>query len=165
VTSNLPAWDAGDVSFRLKGQEDTPAGARPRAFHFVVSPNYLRTAGIALIAGRGFTESDNANAPAVALICEVFARRYFPNGDAIGKQVLIDSGDAKSSQWRQIVGIVRSVKTNPGDTVDYAEIYELFLQRPASSMAVMVRAKSNPEALAPGLREGDRQGSADRQRD
>src|SRR5713101_7149280 len=153
VTSNLPAWDAGDVSFRLKGQENTPAGARQRAFHFVVSPDYLGTAGIALIAGRGFTESDNANAPAVTLICEVFARRYFPNGDAIGKQVLIDSGDAKSAQWRQIVGIVRSVKVNPIDAVNYAEIYEPFLQRPASSMAVMVRAKSNPEALAPGLRE------------
>src|SRR6266481_1666238 len=153
VTSNLPAWDAGDVSFRLKAQENTPAGARPRALHFVVSPTYLRTAGIALIAGRGFTESDNANAPAVTLICEVFARRYFPNGDSIGKQVLIDSGDAKSAQWRQIVGIVRSVKIDPLDSVTHAEIYEPFLQRPASSMAVMVRAKSNPEALAPGLRE------------
>jgi putative ABC transport system permease protein len=152
VTSALPAWDAGDAPFRLKGQENMPAGARPRAFHFVVSPNYLRTAGIALIAGRGFTESDNANAPAVTLISEFFARRYFPNGDAIGKQVLIDSGDAKSVQWRQIVGIVRSVKIDPFD-VTYAEIYEPFLQRPASSMAVMLRAKSNPEALAPGLRE------------
>ncbi len=151
VTSNLPAWDAGDVSFRLKGQESAPAGARPRALHFVVSPNYLRTAGIALIAGRGFTESDNANAPAVTLICEVFARRYFPNGDAIGKQVLIDSGDAKTAQWRQIVGIVRSVKIDPFD-VNYTEIYEPFLQRPTSSMTVMVRAKSNPEALAPSLR-------------
>jgi putative ABC transport system permease protein len=152
VTSALPAWDAGDAPFRLKGQENMPAGARPRAFHFVVSPNYLRTAGIALIAGRGFTESDNANAPAVTLISEFFARRYFPNGDAIGKQVLIDSGDAKSLQWRQIVGIVRSVKIDPFD-VTYAEIYQPFLQRPASSMAVMLRAKSNPEELAPGLRE------------
>jgi predicted permease len=153
VTSNLPAWDAGSVTFRLKGQESMPAGERPRALHFVVSPNYLRTARIALIAGRGFTELDNANAPAVTLICEVFARRYFPNGDAIGKQVLIDSGDAKSAQWRQIVGIVRSVKINPLDTENYAEIYEPFQQRPASSMAVMVRAKSNPDSLAPGLRE------------
>src|SRR5712692_4755567 len=153
VTSALPAWDAGDAPFRLKGQENMPAGARPRAFHFVVSPNYLRTAGIALIAGRGFTESDNATAPAVTLISEFFARRYFPNGDAIGKQVLIDSGDEKSAQWRQIVGIVRSVKIDPLDSVTHAEIYEPFLQRPASSMAVMVRAKSNPEALAPGLRE------------
>lgn len=151
VTSDLPAWDAGDVPFRLKGQDYTPAEVRPRALHFVVSPNYLRTAGIALIAGRGFTESDNANAPAVTLICEVFARRYFPDGDAIGKQVLIDSGDAKSAEWRQIVGIVRSVKIDPLD-VNYTEIYEPFLQRPASSMAVMVRTKSNPEALAPGLR-------------
>jgi predicted permease len=153
VTSALPAWDAGDVSFRLKGQENTPAGARPRAFYFVVSPDYLRTAGIALIAGRGFTESDNANAPAVTLVCEVFARRYFPNGDAIGKQLLIDSGDAKSAHWRRIVGIVRSVKISPGDPENYPEIYEPFLQRPSSSMAVMVRTKSNPDSLAPGLRE------------
>jgi putative ABC transport system permease protein len=97
VTSSLPAWDAGDVSFRLKGQENTPAGERPRAFHFVVSPDYLGTAGIALITGRGFTESDNANAPAVTLISEFFARRYFPNGDAIGKQVLIDLATRRAS--------------------------------------------------------------------
>jgi len=153
VTSNLPTWDAGSVTFRLKGQENMPSGERPQALHFVVSPNYLRTGKIALIVGRGFRESDNANAPAVILICEVFAHRYFANGDAIGKQVLIDSGDAKSAEWRQIVGIVRSVKINPGDKEDFPEIYEPFLQRPASSMAVMVRAKSNPESLAPRLRE------------
>ena len=82
------------------------------------------------LAAEAFPDTEKGwvaeTAPAVTLVCEVFARRYFPNGDAIGKQVLIDSGDAKSAQCRQIVGIVRSVKINPLDSVTHAEIYEPF---------------------------------------
>jgi len=98
--------------FSLESSGEYPGGSAPARLHFVVSPLLYGPAGIALIAGRGFTESDNANAPAVTLICEVFARRYFPNGDAIGKQVSDRFGRREECSVASIVGIVRSVKIN-----------------------------------------------------
>jgi putative ABC transport system permease protein len=43
-----------------------------------VGPGYHEALGIPLVAGRGFTERDNANAPGVAIVNETFARTFFP---------------------------------------------------------------------------------------
>ena len=49
------------------------------------SPGYFDNIGTKIIAGRGFTEQDNATAPLVAVVNEVFAKRFFKNGDALGQ--------------------------------------------------------------------------------
>jgi putative ABC transport system permease protein len=153
VASDLPATGASENSFSLRGQESVPAGERPRARYFVVSPNYFETAGIPSLSGRNFTEADGPDAPVVALVSEVFARRFFPHGDAVGKEIRIDTGDPGGAPWRQIVGIVGNVKNWPLQTVDDPEIYETYLQRPAASLSVMIRTNGNPEAFAGALRE------------
>jgi predicted permease len=153
VASDLPATGASEVSFSLRGQEDLAPGERPRAHHFVVSPDYLVTAGIPLLFGRGFAETDGPSSPAVALVSEVFAKRFFPQGDAVGREIRIDAGDPEGESWRQIVGVVGNVKNWPLQTADDPEVYETYLQRPAASLAVMIRTNGNPEALAGGLRE------------
>jgi putative ABC transport system permease protein len=153
VASDLPATGATEMTFRLRGQESIPSGERPRARYFVVSTDYLRTAGIALLAGRQFTESDSRGSVPVALVSEVFVRRFFPKGDAIGQTILIDSGDAGQSQRRQIVGVVANVKNWPLQNADDPEMYEPFLQRPASDMAVILRTEGNPSLATPALRQ------------
>ena len=153
LASDLPAAGASEISFSLRGQENLAAGERPRARHFVVSPNYLETAGIPLLFGRSFAETDRPGSPVVALVSEEFAKRFFPQGDAVGKEIRVDSGDPGGTPWRQIVGVVGNVKIWPLQTGDSPEIYETYLQRPAASLAVMLRANGSPEALAGGLRE------------
>ncbi len=54
-----------------------------------VTVDYFRTLGILLIQGRGFTEQDNKDAPAVVIINETFARRYLPGEDPIGKRLKV----------------------------------------------------------------------------
>lgn len=153
ITTVLPATGADKIAFRLKGQEDIPAGERSRARHFVVSSHYFETTQTELISGREFSEADDAKAPAVAVVSEEFVKQFFPKGDALGKQLLIDSGDAAANQWREIVGIVRNVKNWPLQFADDPEIYEPYRQHPAGEMAVIVRGSGEPNALAPGLRE------------
>jgi predicted permease len=150
VTSDLPGIGAGTRTFRLKGQEDTPAGERPRAQYYAVSSDYLHTADIPLIAGRGFTKEDGPNAPPVAL---VNARQFFPKGDVLGKQILIDTGNANEKLWREIVGVVPATCRCQLFQLPNSEIYEPFLQKPGVDAYVMLRANSNPDSLAPGLRE------------
>ncbi len=64
----------------------------------------------------------------------------------------MESGDARAGDWREIVGIVRNVKSWPLNFSTDPEIYEPFAQHPAAEMAVVVRATRQPEMLAAGLR-------------
>jgi putative ABC transport system permease protein len=86
-------------------------------------------------------------------VSEVFARRFFPKGDLLGQQVMIDTGGESGAQWREVVGIVGNVKSWPLQTSDDPEIYESYLQQPAGEMAVIVRSKGSPESMAPALRQ------------
>jgi putative ABC transport system permease protein len=70
-----------------------------------ITPGYLNLFKIPVLRGRDFTENDNAEAPAVALINEAFAREFFPHEDPLGQH--IDHGQAGGQRGIQmIVGIV-----------------------------------------------------------
>jgi predicted permease len=150
ISTVLPAGGSDEVSFRLKGQENLPPGERSKARYIVVSPAFFDTAKIPLIRGRVFSELDGPGTHRVAVVSEVFARRFFPKGDPLGQQVMIDTGGA---QWREVIGIVGNVKSWPLQTSDDPEIYENYLQQPSGEMAVMVRTKGSPESMAPALRQ------------
>jgi predicted permease len=150
ISTVLPAGGSDEVSFRLKGQENLPPGERSKARYIVVSPAFFYTAKIPLVRGRVFSELDGPGTHRTAVVSEVFARRFFPKGDPLGQQVMIDTGGA---QWREVIGIVGNVKSWPLQTSDDPEIYENYLQQPAGEMAVMVRSKGSPESMAPALRQ------------
>ena len=52
-----------------------------------VTQGYFRTLAIPMIRGRSFTAMDARGATPVAIVNETFARRYFPEGDAIGQRI------------------------------------------------------------------------------
>jgi predicted permease len=77
-----------------------------------VSGQYFETAGISILAGRPITPADTLTTMKVAVINETVARKFFPNGDAIGHTVKIGI-DTVEGPW-QIVGIARDTKAgNP----------------------------------------------------
>lgn len=96
-------------NYVVDGREPPPAGREPNAFVNGVTPSYLPTLGIQLIAGRNFTESDHANAPRVALINESMARALFPNEDPIGRR--IGTPDPSDRTWIEIVGVIPDLRT------------------------------------------------------
>ena len=77
-----------------------------------VSGRYFETAGISIVAGRAITPADTGNTMKVAVINETIARKFCPNGDAVGRTIKI-SIDTVEGPW-QIVGIARDTKSrNP----------------------------------------------------
>lgn len=153
VTSNLPAGGAGFASFRQRGQENVPPSDLPRARYSVIGPGYFATIQAALLSGRPFAETDNANSPPVVIVSQKLAEQFFPNGGALGTQIRIDSSDALASQWSEIVGIVGDVKSWPLNFTGDPQIYEPFLQHPTREMSLVIRAEHDPNSLAAGLRE------------
>jgi putative ABC transport system permease protein len=153
ITSVLPGAGPEEIPFRLRGQENLPAGELAHARYCVVSTHYFEASETTIIAGRGFSATDDTHAPLVALVSQKLAEQFFPHGDALGSQIRIDSPDAGTTPWRTIVGIVQNVKGWPLRSIDDPEIYEPFEQHPMAEAAVMVRGISDANSLAPGLRE------------
>ena len=68
-----------------------------------VMPDYFETLGTRLIAGRTFTERDNAPGRNLAVIDQIFAERAFPNEPAIGKRIPLPGRD---NPWAEVIGVV-----------------------------------------------------------
>jgi predicted permease len=151
VASDLPSSGPGTVTLQIQGQPELPANQRLSALNVLVSTDYLRTAGIPLLRGRTFTETDNAKSPRVVVVNQEFVHRYLQDQDPLGKQIRLDV-TGSTPEWSQIVGVVANVKSYSEDTRDDPEVYEPFSQRPVNSFSLMVRASSHPNSLASALR-------------
>lgn len=79
-----------------------------------VSGRYFETAGISIVAGRAISDADTANSLKVAVVNQTLAKRYYPQGDAVGR-ILTIGMDSVQGPW-QIVGIARDTRSgNPRD--------------------------------------------------
>ncbi len=96
-----------------------------------VSDAYFEALEIPLRRGRLFGERDTASAPAVVVVNESFAKRYWPKGDPIGQQLEIGKGMGPdfAEPPREIVGIVGNVKEaglgNPAPEVMYIPLAQV----------------------------------------
>ncbi|MBI3697204.1 MAG: ABC transporter permease [Acidobacteria bacterium] len=116
-----------------------------------VSPEYFRAAGIPLLRGRAFADRDTASAPGVAIVDEALARRYFPNGDPIGRRLKIGMPNW-NTPWFTIVGVVGYIKHDGLDVDSKPQVYWPQAQRPDPRMTLVVRTAADPTAIAGAVR-------------
>jgi predicted permease len=137
--------------FKLAGQQVPPDViiAKP-----AVSPGYFHTMGIPLARGRGFDAHDTLQSTPVAMVDEAFARRFWPNQDAIGK--LISFADhPKADDWMTVIGVVKGIRQeNPAEAhlTVYQPIAQLQVSFFLQDVSFVVRSNANPVNLAPALR-------------
>jgi len=140
-------------NFSVAGQPEMLDTERPSATYYAVSPKYFDTMGIPLLKGRDFSEGDAQGAPGVVIVDEALAQRFFPAGDAIGKQLTIHFPQGFGEPTSQeIVGIVRNVKHSSLETESGPQIYEPYLQHPYSAMTFVVHSTTAPLGLASAIR-------------
>lgn len=146
------------IEFTVAGRPPASKQDTPAAQYRMISPNYFETMGIALLSGRDFTEQDKADAHPVAIINETLAKRYFPDGSAIGAHLNLDDG-APSFRDVEIVGIAGDVKQVGLDDESTSDVYVPFYQIPAPTVVYLtnnlfwaVRSNSEPLSLAASVR-------------
>lgn len=118
----------------------------------VVSPGYFHALGVSLTHGRPFAEEDGAGAPRVAIVDEALARRFWRGESPIGKRVAFDNGEKGEALWREVVGVVRSVKHYGLDATGRMLVYVPSLQEPEPTMTLVVRGQVAPADLVPAIR-------------
>lgn len=113
-TTNLPLYQQGNsIGISIEGIPD-PApgqGRRPSVATRVISPRYFQTMGIQLLQGRGFSDQDKEDAPAVAVVNETMARRFWPGQDPMGKRLTPGSlTSTDPNDWITVVGVAKDVR-------------------------------------------------------
>jgi putative ABC transport system permease protein len=145
-TEFIAGFGGRDEPIQAEGVANVPPGASPRFYH-VVTPGYLATVRLPLLAGRSFTAADRAGSERVALLGKRTADKLWPGTSPIGKHIKL--GAADSLPWLTVVGIVGDVSER-GRNREYA--YVPFDQAPASPAAMLVRATDDPLRLASAVR-------------
>jgi predicted permease len=110
------------------------------------STDYFRAMRIPLIKGRFFSEHDTADMPRVVIIDEKFARRFWPNGDAVGKHLWFDP-----KQTFEIVGVVGTVKQYGLETDGKIATYFPQQQDTATGTFLAVRSASDAGMLSSAI--------------
>ncbi|MEP6706297.1 MAG: ABC transporter permease [Pyrinomonadaceae bacterium] len=150
VSTILPLPLSGDafrLSFETEGRP-IAKGDLPGADFFAISNGYFKTMGIPLLKGRVFSERDGKEAPAVIIVNQAFARKFFPGEDPIGKHIKPGiSTDESKPAMREIVGVVADVKNRnlssewrPGFFVPQDQI-------PFNQVTVLIKTDNDPHSL------------------
>ena len=168
VWGALPMSSDDEQVFWLDGQPK-PANEDGMnwAVDYIVEPGYLNVMNIPLQRGRFFTSQDDEHSPLVAVVDEVFARKYFPHQDPIGQRIVMNSGGRKL----EIVGIVGHVKQWGLDLDDTqslrAQLYIPCMQMPddfitlvSSGTSLVVRYDGNLTPVFDAIRRTSRQMSS-----
>jgi predicted permease len=138
-------------SIVIEGQPEPAAGHFPEMFFEPVSLGYFDTLGIHLLEGRLFNTSDTADRPAVAVINQTAARRFWPNESPIGKRI---GRPGPNRNWMEVVGVVNDVgfPGNLSEPYTRLESFRPLAQQPLQGMNITVRTTMAPEALTEPLR-------------
>lgn len=147
LTSNHPLQPGFTNSFAIAGRLSDPDQGEITVR--MVTPGYFETVGLELLRGRLMQATDTLQAPAVVLINETAAARYFGDEDPVGQFISI---------WgpidREIVGIVADEKMHGLDQDPPPAMYVNLLQAPqVGAVTILVRTEEEPRALLGAFRE------------
>jgi putative ABC transport system permease protein len=148
-----PFLSDGDNSiFSIRDRNAEPNDPAPHADYAYVTADYFRAAGIPLLSGRDFDSSDmrtfsNMFAPgAVAIVDEELAKRFWPNGEALGGGL----SWSPKGPWATLVGIVATAQlrdlTEASKGTFYLPVYSSF-------GTLVVRTTNDPQSLTRAVRE------------
>jgi putative ABC transport system permease protein len=153
VGTVLPLADSHSRSdVTIEGMAAPRPGEYPHPDVHIVSSGYLATLGVPLIRGRAFTDADDEKAARVGMINGLMARRFFPDGDSVGKRFMIGHPGDKN-EWMTIVGVTGDTKLYGLANPARLEVYLPFRQTAASDMNLIVKSSVGDAALSSAIRD------------
>ena len=144
VSGGFPLFGGAGATLYTRADGNVPPVAeRKGAPSNDITPGWIRTLGIPLIAGRDFTEQDIADHPNVILISATGAKTVFGNENPIGKTILITSGSVPV----EIVGVIGDVRSVRLDQQNDMEFYRPFAQENFPFLTITVRSPLPPDTV------------------
>jgi putative ABC transport system permease protein len=138
------------IAFVPEGHALAPGQEALTAMGNVVSSDYFQTAGVPLLSGRPFRETDDADGPPVVIVNEEMARRHWPGQDPLGKRLRRGGADGP---WAEVVGVARTHRYMWIGEALQPFLYMPYAQSDLLRMTVMLQADGDPRALARPLQD------------
>jgi putative ABC transport system permease protein len=139
------------VGVRIEGEPTPPTSIVPFVSMLMVSPDYFQTLQTPLIAGRGFTDSDNSTSLPVAIVNQAFVRKFLRGADPLAKRIL----GRDATQPVAIVGVAADIHHSGLDHDVPPQMYRPYDQVPIPSgfhMGIVLRSRVDPAELANTVR-------------
>ncbi len=136
-------------TFHIEGQVLPPGGQDPHAEYAVGLPGFAKALGMTLVRGREFEASDVQVAPAVAIVDDRLAAKFWPGEDALGKRI---SQQGPEGPFATIVGIVGHVYRAGPAKEGEPQIYFPFAQHVQTPLSYIVRTSVEPLTVLRAVR-------------
>ncbi len=111
-----------------------------------IDAGYLETMQVSLLAGRGFTLSDDTEASPVVLINETARQRFFGDRDPLAERIRMWGRE------RAVVGVIGNERIHGLSSATPPSVYLPITQAPAGGGSLLVRGRHDPAELAPAIR-------------
>jgi predicted permease len=166
ITSNIPlSGDTNDSVILAEGYVMAKGESLISPFNSTVSPGYFEAMGIPIRRGRYFTDSDTDRAPAVVIVDERLAKRFWKDQDPIGRRMWkpdspqeLSGGPGSKTAFYTVVGVVGNTRvTGLTEKEPVGAYYFPFSQSPSRGMVIAARTAGEPAAIAGSIREQVRQ--------
>ncbi len=140
----------GGSELWIEGRPTPKAGDVPSMAITAVTPGYMSAMGLHLVRGRFINDTDIGAKPAVIVINQTLAQRFFSGDDPLGHIIRLSRSDTVP---RTVVGVVKDVKISSIDDEPRNQSYISMAQSPSRSISVVLRTTAEPLALVTSLRE------------
>jgi predicted permease len=159
ITSIYPPHERWEMMFSLEGHPISRAQDIRLTFFGVTDVPYLKTAGIPIVKGRDFLQTDRENTPVVAIINQTFVNRFFRDADPLGKRILLGAQPGagveapymhEQSVFVTVVGVMADSKNDGLSQPVAPQLITLFRQMPVVNYGFkdfIVRSDVPPQTL------------------
>jgi putative ABC transport system permease protein len=148
ISSSSESW-FGLLNMQFNIESDPLPNGDENVRYSAVAPNYFNVLKAQIRSGRDFNDQDDLRASPVAIINETLARRYFPDGQPIGKKIVL--GYLGRRLVREVVGVSSDIKQEELGSATKPEMYVPMQQIPWFGTALIVRTTGDPMRLKKDL--------------
>jgi predicted permease len=137
------------TGFYFEGQPEPEPAKRLSTEFSVISHGYFAAMGIPLLQGRLFGPQDRRGGPRAVIVNQAFLKRYFPQGEALGRRIIVVTSNKAPTE---IVGVVGDVRYNRMAAEPKPTVFLLHSQTPRYISYLVVRATADPMTLTTAIR-------------
>ncbi len=150
LATGIPMYSlSGANPVSIEGQPEVERGREPTTEVSNVTADYFSVLRIAVKQGALFSSSLTENDPAVVVVNESFARRFWPGENPIGRRIRL-----QPNKWLEVVAVVSDVgmKARLDTPPTRLQVYRPLFQSPSRYFNLLLRTGLEPDALTPLVR-------------
>jgi len=152
ASNNIPLGFGGDDGRILVEGTDFPQGEEPDVFYSATTPHLFQALDLKLTSGRTFTEAEGYGLSGVAVVNNLFAQKFWPGKDAVGRRFRLKDG--KNTDWLRVIGVAPDFKNGNVNNKTIPAAYLPYAYGAARNTGLTIRTRFDPlQVVAPARRQ------------